>query len=132
MKQPALDFTTVQPFDPTVMAVAPSKDREARETSALAAIENTATGRRAKQNATLLQLIRAAGELGISDIELARATGYPRSSICARRGWDLRTLIEPAAHRYQDPVSKRTYTRWKLAATRPDERQGDSDTEADL
>ena len=112
--QLALSFLQVQPFDPSGMAVAPSRHREARETSALAAIENTATSRRAKQCATILTLIQKAGELGISDIEIARATGYPRSSICARRGWDLRTLIEPAAQRYEDPVSHRTFTRWKL------------------
>lgn len=114
MRQAALSFDTVQPFDPHSAAVAPSPHREARETSALAAIENTATSRRAKQNTAILALIKAAGEHGISDIEIQRATGYPRSSICARRGWDLRSLIEPAAKRYEDPVSKRTFTRWKL------------------
>ena len=114
MSQLALVFTLVQPFDPTGMAIAPSKDQQARETSALAAIENTSTGRRAKQCATLLTLITNAGVQGISDLELARATGYPRSSICARRGWDLRTLIEPAAKRYEDALTKRTYTRWKV------------------
>lgn len=112
--QLALSFTQTQPFDPTLMAIAPSKDATARETSALAAIENTSTSRRAKQCAAILTLIKAAGEQGISDIEIARATGYPRSSICARRGWDLRTLLTPAAKRYEDPVSKRTFTRWKL------------------
>jgi hypothetical protein len=116
MKPQAFDFSSPCDFDPRSACIAPSKDQEARETSALAAIENTATGRRAKQNATLLTLIRAAGEQGISDIELARATGFPRASICARRGWDLRSLIEPAAARYIDPVSKRGFTRWKLKA----------------
>ena len=114
MKQSALNFDTALPFDPRAMAIAPSKDVQARETSALAAIENASTSRRAKQNTSILSLLKAAGEGGISDIEIARATGFPRSSICARRGWDLRSLIEPAAKRYEDPVSKRTFTRWKL------------------
>lgn len=114
MKQSSIDFTGSQGFDPRAMAVAPSPHVQARETSALAAIENATTSRKAKQCTAILLLIRAAGELGISDIELHRATGFPRSSICARRGYDLRTLIEPAAERYTDPKSKRTFTRWRL------------------
>lgn len=114
MKQQPIDFTGAQVFDPTAMAIAPSPHLEARETSALAAIENAQTNRKAIQNTRILSLIKAAGEQGISDIELNRATGIPRSSICARRGYDLRTLIGPAAKRYEDPHTKRTYTRWKL------------------
>lgn len=111
--QLALSFTNAQPFDARAMAVAPSPHREARETSALAAIENAQTSRKAIQCARVLDLIRAAGEQGISDIELHRATGFSRASICARRGFDLRTLLEPAG-RYVDPTSKRSYTRWRL------------------
>jgi hypothetical protein len=114
MKQTAIDFTGPFAFDPSVMAVAPSPHRDAKETSALAAIENAQTSRKAVQSAMVLSLIRAAGEGGISDIEIHRATGLPRSSICARRGWDLRTLIEPSGHRYVDDKSKRSYTRWRL------------------
>lgn len=114
MKQTPIDFTGPQSFDPTAMAIAPSAHVEARETSALAAIENAQTSRKAIQNTRILSLIKAAGEQGISDIELNRATGIPRSSICARRGYDLRTLIEPAAKRYTDPKSHRSFTRWKL------------------
>lgn len=113
MSQPLLDFSGPFQFDPTSMAIAPSKDRQARETSALAAIENTATSRRANQNTKLLLLIRAAGEQGISDIELHRATGFPRATICARRGWDLKSLIEPAG-RYTDDRTHRSYTRWRV------------------
>ncbi len=113
MSQLPLSFTSSQPFDPH-LAVAPSPHREARETSALAAIENTSTSRRAVQNTRILSLLNAAGSIGLSDIEIHRATGYPRSSICARRGFDLKSLIEPAAERYVDPLSKRSYTRWKL------------------
>lgn len=113
MSQLPLSFTSMQPFDPSSMAIAPSPHVEARETSALAAIENTATTRRGKQNTAILLLIRAAGPVGISDLELHRATGIPRSSICARRGYDLRSLIEPAG-RYQDDKTKRSYTRWRL------------------
>lgn len=96
------------------MAVAPSPHRQAKETSAIAAIENAQTKRKADQNTRILLLIRAAGEQGISDIELHRATGIPRASICARRGYDLRTLIKPATERYVDPVTHRPHTRWKL------------------
>ena len=113
MSQLPIDFTGPAVFDPSSMAIAPSPHRDARETSALAAIENTATTRRGKQNTAILLLIRAAGEIGISDLELHRATGIPRSSICARRGYDLRTLIEQAG-RYLDDKTKRSYTRWRL------------------
>ena len=113
MSQQPLDFTGAFQFDPTAMAIAPSPHPEAKETSALAAIENAQTSRKAVQNTRILSLIRAAGDTGISDLELHRATGYPRSSICARRGYDLKTLIEPAG-RYQDAHTKRSYTRWRL------------------
>lgn len=113
MRQSPLDFTAVQPFDPSSMAIAPSPHREAKETSALAAIENTATSRRGKQNARILSLLRAAGSIGMADIELHRATGFPRASICARRGFDLKSLIEPAG-RYVDPKTKRSHCRWRL------------------
>lgn len=116
MKQAAIDFSSPLPFDPSAACVAPSEHLEARETSALAAIENAQTGRKAIQNTKILNLIRAAGEQGISDIEIHRATGYPRASICARRGYDLRTLIEPAG-RYIDPKTKRSYTRWRVKVT---------------
>lgn len=114
MKQPPLNFETPFQFDPSAMAIAPSSHAEARETSALAAIENAQLGRKANQNARILSLLRAAGELGMSDPEIAKATGYPRATICARRGFDLKSLIEPAATRYTKPGSKTTYTRWKL------------------
>jgi hypothetical protein len=113
MKQTAIDFSGPFAFDPSVMAVAPSEHRDAKETSALAAIENAQTSRKAVQNTRILSLIKAAGEQGISDIELQRATGYPRSSICARRGFDLKTLIT-AAGRYRDENTKRSYCRWRL------------------
>lgn len=113
MSQLPIDFTGPFAFDPSSMAIAPSGHREARETSALAAIENTTTSRRANQNTKLLLLIRAAGEQGISDLELHRTTGFPRATICARRGFDLKTLIEPAG-RHIDDFTKRSYTRWRL------------------
>lgn len=112
MKPQSFDFTAPFQFDPRAMAIAPSPHVEARETSALAAIENAATGRKAAQCTKILLLLRAAGSIGMSDIELQRATGYPRASICARRGFDLKSLIEPAATRHQH--GRRTLTRWKL------------------
>lgn len=117
MKQSALDFTAPFQFDPRAMAVAPSEHREARETSALAAIENAALGRKANQNARILALLNAAGKVGLSDLELHRATGYPRSTICARRGFDLKSLIEAAPTRHQDDYTKRSYTRWRVKGT---------------
>lgn len=113
MSQLPIDFTSSQPFDPTAMAIAPSPHREARETSALAAIENAQSGRKAAQNTKILLLLRAAGAIGMSHFELRRATGYSRQTICARMGWDLKTLIEPAG-RYKDPESIKSVTRWKL------------------
>lgn len=110
-QQGALDFVGPEIFDPQSMAIAPSPHPQARETSALAANENLS--RRATQTARLLSIIKNAGDEGISDIELQRATGYGRPTICARRGWDLRTVLEPAG-RYTDSITKRSYTRWKV------------------
>lgn len=112
MKQSALNFEAPFQFDPKAMAVAPSPHREARETSALAAIENAAIGRKANQNARILALLKAAGAEGLSDLELHRTTGYPRQTICLRR-FDLKSLLEPAG-RYQDAHTKRQYTRWRV------------------
>lgn len=112
--QLALAFTTVQPFDPRSMAIAPSEHCEARETSAIAAIENAQMGRKAKQVSRILELLKAAGDEGLSDPEISKATGYSRQTVCARRGWDLRSLIEPAATRYTMPGSNRPCQRWKL------------------
>lgn len=112
MTQRGFDFTGPAIFDPRAMAVAPSEHLEARETSALAAIENATLGRKANQNARILALLKSAGDVGLSDIELHRATGYPRQTICLRR-FDLKSLLEPAG-RYQDEHTKRQYTRWRV------------------
>lgn len=111
MTQPNLDFTGPVTFDPQSLVVAPSAHPAARETSALAAVENVS--RRATQCTRLLLLIRAAGSQGISDLEMHRATGFPRATICARRGWDMRSLLEPAG-RYTDPLTHRSYCRWRV------------------
>jgi len=108
-------------FDTDTLVIAPSPHMEARETSALSAIDNLT--RRATQNARLLLLIKAAGHTGISDIELHRATGFPRATICARRGWDMRALIEPAEGRYVDPLTKRSYCRWRIVELLREESQ---------
>lgn len=115
MKQASIDFTGPFQFDPHAMAVAPSVHQEARETSALAAIENAALGRKATQNARILALLKAAGQTGLSDIELFRLTAIPRQTICLRR-YDMRTLLEPAG-RYSDDHTKRQYTRWRVKGT---------------
>lgn len=113
VKQSALDFTAPAYFDPQSLAVAPSKDLAARETSALAAMENAASGRKATQNARILALLTAAGAHGLSHIELHRLTGYPRASICARMGFDLRPLVESCG-RHQDAATGSTFTRWRI------------------
>lgn len=114
MNQGALDFIGPVIFDPQSMAISPSPHPLAKEHSALAANENLS--RRASQTARLLSIIRNAGDEGISDLELQRATGFSRATICARRGWDLRTLLTTAG-RYTDPTTKRSYTRWKVIAS---------------
>lgn len=112
MSQQGFDFIGAFHFDPKSSAVAPSPHLEARETSALAAFENAQLGRKATQNARVLTLLKAAGATGLSDLELHRATGYPRQTLCLRR-YDLRALLEPAG-RYQDEHTKRQYTRWRV------------------
>lgn len=92
MRAQAFDFS----LDVNALTVAPSPYREARQTSADAAVANHPV--RGAQNARILALITAAGDAGMSDEELRQATGYPRSSICARRG-DLRAFLTPATRR---------------------------------
>jgi hypothetical protein len=65
-------------FDGRALTVAPSQFREARETSALAAA--SAAPAKARRATELLRLVDAAGDPSISDPEIARATGWPRSS----------------------------------------------------
>jgi len=110
MTQPSLlDFAHgPAEFDPHGLTIAPSVSPAARETSALAAVENLP--RKATQCETVLRLITAAGETGISDLELQRASGMLRSSLCARRR-DLASLIEPAGTRYT--AHGRSYCRWR-------------------
>lgn len=95
--QPAFDF------EPATLTVAPSPHVEARETSALAAVANVP--HRASQNARILDLITAAGEAGMSDAEIANATGYCRATICARRG-DLAPFLMVAARRDVSPFGR--------------------------
>ena len=95
------------PFDPQALTIAPSVHPAARETSALAAVANQP--RKGTQNAVVLDLITAAGDIGLSDIEIQRATGYPRQTICARRG-DLRALITVGGRYKWNGFG---YTRWR-------------------
>lgn len=97
MKQPAFAFES------TSLVVAPSPHLAARETSALAAVENLP--HRATQSARILALITEAGAAGMSDAELARVTGYCRSAICARRG-DLAPFLAVAARRDVSPFGR--------------------------
>jgi len=106
MTQGRLDWDAVTP---ATLVVAPSVHPQARETSALSAVLGAKD--RASQNATLLRLITEAGAAGLSDHELHRMTGYARATICARRGFDLATLIEPGTRRAVSPAG-RPMTTW--------------------
>lgn len=97
MNQPGFDF------DAKTLTVAPSPFLEARETSALAAVD--AQGIRGTQNTTLLALITAAGESGLSDPEIAAATGWSRQTICIRR-FDLRGFLVPSIRGSKSPAGK--------------------------
>lgn len=83
-------------FDAATLTVAPSPTPTARQTSAWAALANLP--RRGTQCAILLDLITAAGDDGMSDEELNRASGIKRQSICARRR-DLSPFIMAALRR---------------------------------
>lgn len=96
-------------FDQAALTVAPSPFIEARETSALAAVENLP--HRATQNARVLDLITLAGDAGMSDAEIQSATGYSRQTICLRRH-DLRAFLVPAARRAVSPFG-RSMTCWR-------------------
>lgn len=108
MPQPRLDFST--PWDPNAFTVAPSGCPQARETSALAAVQNAPI--RGSQNVQLMQLLEAAGEVGLSDLEIQQRTGWKRQTICVRR-FDLRSRLEPATTRHEQ--NGRSYTRWRVS-----------------
>jgi len=97
-------------FSVPSLTVAPSCFPQARETSALAGVQVQPI--RGERNLLLLKLLHEAGETGLSDPEIQRLTGWPRSSICARRG-DCKGLIVAADSRYT--VGKFSYTKWRLA-----------------
>lgn len=88
--QPVFDF------DAAALTVAASPFLEARETSALAAV--AAAPAKARKAAELLRLVDAAGDAGISDPEIARATGWPRSTVCSVRN-SVRGFLAPATRR---------------------------------
>lgn len=86
MKQAQIDFSGAFHFDPRSSAVAPSPHVEARETSALAAIENAQTSRKAIQNTRILLLIKAAGEQRDQRHRTQSGHGYSalmRNSYCS-------------------------------------------------
>lgn len=97
-------------FDFDDLTVAPSIYPQARETSALAAIQIQPI--RGERNLLLLQLLNEAGEIGLSDPEIVQLTGWCRAGTCARR-FDCRSRIGPAATRFE--ANGRKYQRWKLA-----------------
>jgi hypothetical protein len=108
--QRALDWST----DVNVaLVIAPSRFSAARETSALAGAAAQPT--RGDRNAQLLALITAAGEDGMSDPEIERATGWSRQSICIRR-FDLRGFLVPSTRRAKSP-SGRVCICWRRATT---------------
>lgn len=95
--------------DPGALVVAPSVHPHARETSALAAV--MAAPDRGTQNATILRLVTESGDAGLSDHELHVMTGYSRATICARRGFDLVSLLQPGTRRALSPAG-RPMTTW--------------------
>lgn len=95
--------------DPQTVVVAPSCFPQARETSAMAAIQ--VQPKRVTQNTQLLELLKTAGDRGLSDLEIQQVTGWLRQSICARRR-DCRSLMTKAETR--QIVGKFRYQRWKL------------------
>lgn len=106
MTQRAFDWSSVEPSS---LVVAPSSHPQARETSALAAVGNAPD--RASQNAVILRLVTEAGDAGLSDHELHLMTGYARATICARRGFDLASLLMPGTRRAVSPAG-RPMTTW--------------------
>lgn len=98
-------------FDPTYLVVAPSKDLAAKETSAIAAVQ--AQPKRLSKNAQLMILMRAAGEVGLSDPEIQQRTGWERHVIPLRR-FDCRSQLEVAPTR--DVQHGQPYTRWRVKA----------------
>lgn len=107
MKPQRFDWEAV---DPSALVVAPSVYPQARETSALAAV--AAAPDRATQSSAILRLITASGVTGMTDEEIQDATGYSRATICARRGFDLRAHLIPAARRGVSR-SGRPMTAWR-------------------
>jgi hypothetical protein len=99
VQQGAIDFSC----DVNTLVVAPSAHVQARETSALAAVQ--AQPYRTKANAELLALISAAGLDGMSDAEIQQATGLSRQTICLRR-FDLRAFLTPATRRAKSPAGR--------------------------
>lgn len=96
-------------FDAQTLTVAPSPSMAARETSALSAVSNQP--HRGTQNDVILRLITASGRDGMSDYEIQRATGYERSTICARRR-DLQSYLTAASRRGKSPFGK-VMTCWR-------------------
>lgn len=104
-----IDWDAVE--DPRALTVAPSPFPQARETSAIAAVAAQAT--RATKATRLLELVRAAGAAGLSDPEIARATGWPRSTVCSARN-SVRSLLRPSGERRMSEYGQ-ACTCWRLA-----------------
>lgn len=83
-------------FDAAVLLVAPSPHPAARQTSARAALATAPA--KARKSAELLRLLSAAGASGMTDPEIARATGWPRQTVCSTRN-AVRSLLEPSGAR---------------------------------
>lgn len=109
-QQIGLDFIGPITFNTRALIVAPSKHAQAKETSALAAVANHP--HRVNQNTRLIALLEKAGAKGLADPVICRITGWPRSTVCARRA-DVGVM--PAKTRYKHR-NGRTYCRWRLAS----------------
>ena len=106
--QPGFDFVGPITFATKALIVAPSKHAQARETSALSAVENST--RAVTQNLRLLEILKKVGDEGIADPVIRRITKWERQTICARRA-DVGTT--PAATRWTNRHG-RSYCRWRL------------------
>lgn len=106
-----IDWDAVE--EPRALTVAPSPFPQARETSAIAAVAAQAT--RATKATRLLDLVRAAGPAGLSDPEIARATGWPRSTVCSVRN-AVRSRLRPTGERRASEWGQ-PCTCWRLATT---------------
>ena len=100
--------------DQTSLPVAHSAHAIATHHSYEAAVKAMKT--RPAKSLRLLELVNKSGTNGLTDHELAKATGWPLSSVCSIRN-GVRVLLWPADREALSPYS-RNVTAWRLATAR--------------